>query len=490
MSDGFQALPSFLRNNSNCTNAQAFRGCLLLLGLLSGLLTGCTGEKDPNAVYIDPPVVVDAEGIDEDLATYLEQTVALIRQSPHSAALRGRLAMTYDVNAFRDSAIAMYQQASAIDPFEFSWHYFRAVLRGLQGEYELALEDVGAALAIDPEYIPAWLYQGTWLFELGRNDDARESFTKAIQLRAGSPAVLGLARIEALEGNHQGVLDLLQPYEQNFPHPEISRQISRSYAALGRSEEAEVAAALGSQVQQLQWIDPLLGERMKHVRGYGRKVATAQDLLKGGRVGESLSMLEELYKMNPDDEAVISSLAWAYQSTDQFQRASDLLKVGIEKFPEQYRFYTNLGYLMSQGGHHDEAQALLYKSIELHASNSDAYEQLGIVLMHKKQYDAALEAFELALQYGNRNNTNILMMKGTIEGFNKQWDAAIDSFQRVVQTEPTKLDAHIHLSYAYMESDQLEKARESLTWAERLGIPSSALQNAYAFLAAAEESAE
>lgn len=454
------------------------------------LFTACTSEHDSSLRFAEPPLVVDTTEVDEELASYLTEIVDLIHETPYSAALRGRLAMTYDVNAFRDNAIAMYQQASNVDPYEFSWHYFRAVLRGIKGEYSDALLDIQSALEIDSSYVPAWLYQGTWLFELGRHDEARAAFNAAARLGAGSPAVLGLARIEALEGNHELVIELLQPYERNNPHPEIYRHIARSYTALGRTEEAEVAAALGGNPTQLEWIDPLLGDRMKHVRGYGQRLATAQDLLKGGRVGESLSMLEELYLQDPEDEVIISSLAWAYQQTEQYQRASDILEEGIEKYPEQYRFYTNLGYLMLQAGHTDDAQQLFNKSIDLHESNSDAYEQLGIAYMRKNQYDEALYAFERALQFGNRNNANILLKKGTIEGLQMQWDAAIDTFQRVVKAEPQLPDAHIYLSYAYTESKKFDEARASLAWAERLGISKNALQSAYDFLESSEADSE
>ena len=459
---------------------------LALLATVSSMLFACTLETKSDIRVVEQPLVIDTTDIDPELADYLTEIVGLIHETPYSAALRGRLAMSYDVNAFRDNAIAMYQQASDIDPFDFTWHYFRAILRGAKGEHVEALLDIQAAIEIDPGYVPAWLHQGTWLFELGRNDEARAAFNAAARLGAGSPAVMGLARIEALEGNHELVVDLLQPYEWNNPHPEIYRLIARSYAVLGNTEEAEVAAALGANPTQLEWIDPLLGDRIKHVRGFGQRLVTAQNLLRGGRIGESMNMLEELYRQNPDDEALISSLAWAYQQTEQYQRASDILTRGIEKYPEQYRFYTNLGYLMLHAGHADDAEKLFNKSIELHGSNSDAYEQLGITYMHKKQYEKALDAFEQALQFGSRNNANILLKKGTIEGLQMQWDAAIETFQRVVKAEPQLSDAHVYLSYAYTESKQFDEARASLAWAQRLGISQSALQRAHDFLETSE----
>ncbi len=54
-----------------------------------------------------------------------------------------------------------YTQAEALDPCDFRWPYFRAVLVAESGDFDSAVPIIDHALTLDPEYAPAWLYKGT-----------------------------------------------------------------------------------------------------------------------------------------------------------------------------------------------------------------------------------------------------------------------------------------------------------------------------------------
>ena len=108
-----------------------------------------------------------------------------------SGLVRGRLGMAYDVNGLRDAALVTYEQAEILDPDDFRWPYFRALLIAETGELEQAIKTLERALAIDPDYAPAWLWRGAWLLEDGLLDEAMIAFQQAFDLEAGSVATFG-----------------------------------------------------------------------------------------------------------------------------------------------------------------------------------------------------------------------------------------------------------------------------------------------------------
>ena len=87
----------------------------------------------------DPFATVETKDIDANLAELLNVTLDQARSSPGSAAIRGQLAMTYDVNGFPDAALTTYSQAEQLDPGTFAWPYFQAMLLAKRNDPENAI---------------------------------------------------------------------------------------------------------------------------------------------------------------------------------------------------------------------------------------------------------------------------------------------------------------------------------------------------------------
>ncbi len=457
------------------------------IGLL--LLSGGCGEV-PIGIEVDPPHVIDTSSVNVELSEAVASNIELIHQNPQSATLRGRLAMTYEVNHFPDAALVMYEQASRLDAREFAWWYFGALIDHQKGNFDSALSKIGNALDIDPGYIPAHLHQGTWLLDVNRLDDAFRAFSEAATLGAGSPAAVGLAQVYLRQDDPQSVLDVLIPYSQSLPHPQIWRLLATAFGQLGLSEEAEVARTLGREPMPLQWLDPIRQRPNQYIFGYGRRIVYAQSLMNANRYAEALRILEELEEQERDDVALISSLAVAYEKTQQPEKAKEFLEYGIEQFPDQYRFYAHLGDLMYRAGHSQDALDMLQKSIEITELNPIAYERLGAVQMRLEAFDESIEAFEKAIEYGHADVSNIHLMMGTIHGYRQQWSDAVEDLEKVVELDPSNADGHLYLAHALLESDQLQEAEETLDWATRVGIDPELLESASLELQSRTEESE
>lgn len=421
---------------------------------------------------------IDTSQIDTELAETISETLELIAVAPHSSSLRGRLGMIYDVNHFPDAARVMYEQASTLDTREFAWWYFGALIDQQKGDIDRALEKIAHAIEIDPEYVPAHLHRGNWSLHQDLLDEAMDAFEDAAALGAGSPSAEGIAQVHLRRDEFEEAVDVLVPYAETLPHPQIWRLLSTAYARLDMNEEAEVARALSKKVFPMLWLDPIRQRPNKYVRGFGRRLVYAQSLLKAERYEDALRELQRLEEIRPNDEALISSFAVAYEKTQQPEKAKDILQRGIEMMPDQFRFYVQLGDLMYRGGQNEDALMLLNRSTEINERNPEAYERLGSVLMRVERFDEAIAAFEKAIDFGFSDVAGIRLRIGTIYGYRKQLAEAIDEFSQVVELEPGNVNGHLYFAHALIEKGEIDRAEATLNWARRLGVDPELLQQA------------
>lgn len=448
--------------------------------LFSSLFLSCLSCSNPTQVdeIVDSAHAIDTSQIDLELAETINETLILIEETPYSASLRGRLGMIYEVNHFPDAARAMYKQASTLDPRDFAWWYFGSLIDQQKGDIDQALEKIDHAIDIDSGYVPAFLHRGNWLLHVDRLEEALEAFRDAATLGAGSPAAVGIAQVHLRREEFEEAVDVLVPYAESLPHPQIWRLLSTAYARLGMDEDAEVARALGKEASPLLWLDPLRRRPNKYVRGFGRRMVYAQSLLKAERYDDALRELERLQNIRPNDEALISNLAVAYEKTQQPEIAKDILQRGIDLIPEQFRFYVQLGDLMYRAGHNEDALILLTRSTEISERNPAAYERLGSVLMRLERFAEAISAFRSAIEFGYNDVAEIRLRIGTINGYTEQWTEAVSEFSQVVDLDPGNENGHVYLAHALIEQGELDQAEVALNWASRLGVNPKLLEPA------------
>lgn len=459
-----------LRGQAEMAGSRVF----IALALVVLACASCSTHPDSDSVefpVVEEPVLPDLKNIDEGLADYIAVRHNQVLRYPTSGAERGRLAMTYDVNDWSRQSIPVYEQAHLLDPYEFMWPYFGAHQNAKLGEYEVAVEKIGVALTIDPDYSAAWLWLGTWLLRLDRFDDAESAFERAYSIDQSFYSIVGKARVKLRSGNPQEAIDLLEPLRIKTLHPEIFRLLATAYDDLRRTNEAKVAKALAKQEAALNWPDSMMLRREKHIRGFGGRLARAQRLLQASRVEESLQEILSLRTEYGDRPSLVSTLAWAYSVQGETTMAMETLQIGIEATPEHQPYYTQLGDLISLTGNLGIAEGLLRKSIELNESDSEAHLRLGIVLMQQERFDEAVSAFNAVLDLGSSAISEAHLHLGTIEGYRQQWDEAARHLKRTIELNPRLIAAHERLCYVYIEARQFEELDAALLWTQQLAIP-------------------
>lgn len=439
----------------------------------SSLLFGACGR------VIEPVTSVPLDSANDELVELVQELRQSIRALPSSAEMRGRLGMAYEVNDFYSEAADTYAQAQALDPGDFRWPYFRAVLVAESGDFEAALKILDEALTLDVGYPPAWLYRGAWLNALGLYGEARTAyarvwdanpakFSAADMSEFGDHAHAGVARAFVGERRYQDALEVVEPLAGKVRQPQVYRLLGRVYQALGRTDDARIAMARGKDATPMTWHDPLQRQKWKYEASFGRKLMHGERLLQAGRFEEAVEVLEPIRASNRAEDAVFINLSLAYGRSGETQKALAVAREGFDASPDNYRFHNVFAGIYQSIGDDEQAVRHLRQSIDKHPAQVWPHERLANILMRQERYEEALQAVDAALRYGAENPERLHYLAGMLEGVRERWPESVARFQEATALNASFTIAYIYLGRCLAEMGRFDEARAALAWARRL----------------------
>jgi len=141
---------------------------------------------------------------------------------------------------------------------------------------------------------------------------------------------------------------------------------------------------------------------------------------------------------------------------NQPMQAIDSLKHAIELDDKDTRFLVRRGVIYRQMGLYNEAVADLEKVIEItNGNNSDAsrqlaiaYNQLGIELYSAREYQQALDVFQLAIKHDDKS-PSIFINKGDCHREMHQVGLALQDYLHAHELNPDDTEIRIRLSTLY-----------------------------------------
>ena len=423
-------------------------------------------------------VIAGVDLPDRELSAYLAETIESNRAMPASAAMRGRLAMTYDVNGLPDAALATYAQAAALDGDDFRWPYFSARLLADAGRFDEALAMLERALAIDSDYAPAWLRRGSWLLEAHRPEAALSAFAEAGQRGAGAEADFGRALAWSAQGNATEALPHLAAFAAETGHPFAHRAHGRALLALRREEDAHLALARGRAPVPFRWSDPRAAERRDHMRGYA-SFARAQALSGEGNTSAALAVFERLRTLYPQDRCaadedfyfacnLLNSTSIAHARAGRAPEAIDLARQGIALRPDFAPFHVTIADHYRQTDDLPAALRHIDRALALNPANGHAHAQRGRYLFGLSRPDDAKAALETALRLEPEKRTTLFYL-GLVEAKRERWPEATERFQRTIALDPDFALGHLYLARSLAEAGHLDTARKALATAAQRG---------------------
>jgi DNA-binding winged helix-turn-helix (wHTH) protein/TolB-like protein/Tfp pilus assembly protein PilF len=150
----------------------------------------------------------------------------------------------------------------------------------------------------------------------------------------------------------------------------------------------------------------------------------------------------------------------AGESADTLDRALQLAQTAREIDPDIPEVYWAIGFVQTQGRHHDQAIAALKKAIELNPSYADAYALMGGIYTYLGEPAQSIPLLRTALRLNPEGGYLYFLLLGRAYLFEDDLDQALLNLREATQRNPEDLEAHIYLAAALVAAGD-RRAAES-----------------------------
>ena len=419
-------------------------------------------------------------------------------ETPKDATAWGQLGNIYFVHGWEVAAAECYRSAVEITSNEFRWLYYLGMTT-YKVNPQVAAQMLAAAIKLDPQYAPAYIYRAAALRNFGHMEEAKRHLEVANELDPQNPyaslwlgeLALTAQRFEAAQSHLQRALKL-NP-EQSEAHAAMARVLS----VLGEKDAAtQHAQASRKQTKYKQMRDPLWwdvlklgvtaqryaerGNRYLQQGNFKRAVRELEVAIAGldkdshlwlnygialvlnKQYGEAIVVLEntlvvirdnENTSQNPTEIADLKvqshyNLGLAYYHGGQTEKAIAAYQKAIQLEPNFAEAYGGLGVIYWRTGNLDAAIRHCQKAIKIAPENIEFHQNLTRIYWQNGRYDAAAVGYKIILEL-NPSDENALHHLGLILLSKQAYDDAVSYFQKVLQINPESALTHGALGVAY-----------------------------------------
>jgi tetratricopeptide (TPR) repeat protein len=294
----------------------------------------------------------------------------------------------------------------------------------------------------NPEY---YAHLGAGYSDLGRLQEALESYSSALKLRSNFPEVLR-SRADVFAGLNR-LEEALADYERAFSlKPDYVDAVSGAgmiVHRLGRHAEAETKFlhALRLHPQHLLTLIRR-GALMRELKRFDEAVSnlTAAIALRSnvpealherglvfiaiGRFAEAVSDLERAVSLKPGSAETYNDLGCALARTRQLEMAVENFRKALQIDPRHAGALNNLGFTLVDLNRPQEALGLLDQAIVISPGTSEFLNTKGVALSALGRFDEALGYFDraIAADPGNAEaHLNIAINRLRLGDFQRGW---------------------------------------------------------------------
>ena len=173
------------------------------------------------------------------LREVVQRANANARAHPDSGEAIGSLAMTYHANQFFESARLAYELARELEPKDYRWSYFQALLEEDTAHTEVLVGLLERTIQLEA-YLPAMQKLADLSFKQDQLQRASSLYTQILETDPSFlQASLGWARTAARKEDWVHVVQRLEPLAQQQPRLRpIQQMLADAYQALGRHDQA------------------------------------------------------------------------------------------------------------------------------------------------------------------------------------------------------------------------------------------------------------
>jgi eukaryotic-like serine/threonine-protein kinase len=323
-------------------------------------------------------------------------------------------------------------------------YYSRAVACSRLGRDEEALDDFSKAIELDPKHVFARYNRGIIHNRLGRPDKAVTDFSRAIELDPKDvPAWYNRGNAYYKLGQpDKAVTDYSMAIELNPKYVPAWYKRGAVYNTLGQPDKAQTDSSKAVE------LDP------KHAPAWTARGAAYNQL---GQADKAIADFSRAIELDPKYAPAWNNRGTVYNTLGQTDKAVTDYSKAVELDPKYALAWYNRGAAYNKLGQPDKALTDLSQAIELNPKDADAWYSRGNAYDKLGQPDKALtdlsQAVELNPKYAKAWNN-----RGTAHNKLGQPDKAVADFSRAVELDPKYALAWYNRGNAYDKRGQLNKA--------------------------------
>jgi tetratricopeptide (TPR) repeat protein len=332
------------------------------------------------------------------------------------------------------------------------YHFGRAQLLAVDGEYSAALVSLEEALGNDPESAFLRLFKTELYLSMNEPGQAVRAAEDALIYDPDNPDIhqlMGNIYFE-LGNDAKAIFHLRRVIELGIGEQGLFLRLAVAHA---RSGDAESAVAVLKKLLERE-PDSILG-RLTLARIY-RQI---------GLTSLAVDTFRDIIDRRPELESTYLELAGLYQQQGEVDKAIAVFREGVRNNPPNWGLRYRLIRFLVAVGRYDVALSELDKLHALQPRDSEGYRLRGLVLMEQKKWSAAEAAFQRGLELAPESD-QIRFYLGTALERLELWQRAEEVFQAIPAESDLFGDATSHLGFLYHRQGRTDEAIALLT--ERL----------------------
>ncbi|MBK7997464.1 MAG: tetratricopeptide repeat protein [Verrucomicrobia bacterium] len=391
-----------------------------------------------------------------------------------------------------------------------------------KSDFAAALKEYERALKLDDQFAEMWFRAGRCQLALGRFDEARKSFERALDLDAlrfrADPEI---NRLNAAASKERAAVDAISLIATNsvngiageelfYEHVHFNFAgnylLARAYAAQILGDAVKTAKVLSSEecARRLAFTDfnryrvldevrerlrqPPFNAQLNHAE---RDARLGRELAKLDRASFSnaVQMYEEAIARSPDDAVLHENFATLLQDFGREPDAQKHWRRVIELLPHSEVGFFGLANLLDAEGRAEEAVALYREALRLRPRSAETRNGLALALASQGRFDEAFAEYERLIQIAPGFVEARINLGLTLAGQGKHQDAA-RQYLEVIRLQSNNVPARVNLGKLFAvqgkHADAANYYRESIRLKPESAVAHYNLGNALTALGDAE----
>jgi len=413
-----------------------------------------------------PAVLLDTSKMDASTVELLTELAEAVRQNPSDGDAHASLGLAYEANTIWALAEEQYDHTVQLLPDKPEWLYRRGLMRTYNGDFEGAVEDLGAAAARLRNTAVVQARYGDVLRSLGRLDEAAAAWTQAIASEASqghgiqwAASRVGLAQVLLDLGEYEralGLADEALALDPGSKHAHYTRGLA--LRELGRDDEARDELVRGMTAYPDFPTDPHWSRLAEYGRGYNRRMMGIENLLQAGDLANATTALQAMLAERPEDHFVLNLAARAALMSNDRDGAKFLLDKSLTINPDASNTYLEYATVLLREMGEAQQQAAALAGQPAGEAAQERVQALDTELRAK-----VTRALELTPQLGRAHYYAGLVQLQTAGNDPEKLQAAATSMQNALRLGCTEPRFYLNLAQVY---GMTNRARDMVRFAE------------------------